>query len=188
MRVEDSFEVAASPDEAWSLLMDVPRVIPCLPGAELTETVDESNWKATMAVKLGPVSLTFATDVTREDADAETRRARLSARARELRGRGSGQATIESTVTPTGAGTRVDVVADMALSGAIAQYGRGIVQPVASQMIASFARCLEAQLTAAPAEAEAAVAAQAKPVSGLSLGVRALGQALAGVVRRLFRR
>jgi hypothetical protein len=71
--------------------MDVPRVIPCMPGTELTEAVDDANWKAKMTVKLGPMSFAFATDVKREEADEAARRARLSARAREERGRGGGQ-------------------------------------------------------------------------------------------------
>src|ERR1044072_9640627 len=97
-RREISFEVPAPPEAAWDLLMDMPRVIPCMPGAQLDETVDDSNWKATVQVKLGPISLSFATDVKREEAEQAARRTRLSARAREKRGRGDAQAAIESAV------------------------------------------------------------------------------------------
>jgi len=188
MRLENTFEVPAPPEQAWALLLDVPRVIPCMPGAELNEVVDETNWKATMQVKLGPISLTFATDVEREEADETARRVRLSAKARELRGRGSGQATIESTLAALDGGTRVDIVTDLSLAGAVAQHGRGIVQDVSAQLVRRFADCLEAQLVAAPAEAEAAVAESGKPVSGLSLGLAAVGRAFGRLVRRLFRR
>ena len=87
MRLENSFEVPAPPEAAWDLLMDMPRVIPCMPGAKLDETLDDSNWKATVQVKLGPISLAFATDVKREEADEAARRTKLSARAREARRR-----------------------------------------------------------------------------------------------------
>jgi len=100
VRLENSFEVPAPPEQAWALLMDVPRIIPCMPGAKLDETIDDSHWKATMAVKLGPISLSFITDVAREEEDESARRAKLSAKAREARGRGNAQATIESTLTP----------------------------------------------------------------------------------------
>jgi carbon monoxide dehydrogenase subunit G len=83
VKLENSFEVPASPEEAWALLMDVPRIIPCMPGGTLDEAVDAENWKATMAVKLGPISLSFKTDVKREESDEAARRAKLSARARE---------------------------------------------------------------------------------------------------------
>lgn len=184
MQLENSFEVPASSDAAWALLMDVPRVIPCMPGAELTEVVDDSTWKATMSVKLGPISLRFATDVRRESVDEAARRVRLVASARELRGRGAARATIESSLASHDGGTRIDVVTDLALTGPVAQYGRGMVQDVASQLVGSFADCLKRQLAASPEEAAAAVAAQAKPVSGLRLGLRALVRAIG----RLFRR
>ena len=66
MRLENSFDVPAQPEGAWALLNDVPRIVPCMPGAELTDVVDGNTWKATMHVKLGPISLQFATDVKRE--------------------------------------------------------------------------------------------------------------------------
>jgi uncharacterized protein len=179
VRIENSFEVAAPPEAAWELLMDVPRVIPCMPGAQLTETVDDDHWKAAMAVKLGPISLNFDTAVARETADAEARRAVLSADAREAKGRGSARATIESTLAAQEAGTRVDIVTDLALTGPVAQYGRGLVQSVAAQLTASFAACLQAQLAPqAPVEVstEAAVSPPRPPVpvSGLRLGLKAL--------------
>ncbi len=110
VKLENSFEVPAPPKHAWALLMDVPRIIPCMPGAKLDEAVDDANWKATMAVKLGPISLSFKTDVKREEADEAVWRAKLSAKAREARGRGNASATIESSLTPQDGGTRVDIV------------------------------------------------------------------------------
>lgn len=188
MRLENSFEVPAQPNQAWDLLMDVPRVIPCMPGASLTEVVDESTWKATMQVKLGPIALSFATDVKREEADETARRIRLSARAREVRGRGGGQATIESSLAALDGGTRVDIVTELSLTGAVAQYGRGIVQDVSSQLVARFAECLKAQLVGAPEEAQSAVAESGQPVAGLSLGLRALARSLGRFFRRLLGR
>ncbi len=142
MRLENSFEVAASPEAAWRLLNDVPRVVPCMPGAELTEVVDENAWKATMQVKLGPISLQFLADVTREQVDEAARRVVLAAKAREARGRGSAQATIESTLAEAAAGTQVAIVTDLTLQGAVAQYGRGIVADVAAQLTGRFADCM----------------------------------------------
>jgi carbon monoxide dehydrogenase subunit G len=184
VRIESSFEVPVAPEQAWDLLTDVPRVIPCMPGATLTETVDEANWKAKMSVKLGPISLSFDTDVKREEADEAARRARLSARARESRGRGAATATIESSLAALDGGTRVDVVTDLQLTGAVAQYGRGIVQDVSQQLLQSFANCLKAQLAAAPEEAEAAVAGQAGPVAGLRLGLGAFWRSITRIFRR----
>ena len=185
MLLENSFDVPARPEVAWELLNDVPRVIPCMPGATLTETVNGSAWKARMDVKLGPVALTFATDVHREEADREALRATLAADARELRGRGAGRARIESSLVPQGAGTRVLIRTDLTLSGAVAQSGRGLVEAVSAQLVKSFADCLAAQLAGSEAEAAAAVEAQAGPVKGHSLALRALAHRASQFFRRL---
>jgi hypothetical protein len=187
MRLENSFEVPASRQAAWDLLMDVPRIVPCMPGATLTETVSGDAWKADMAVKLGPISLTFATDVTRESADPAAGSVILSAKAREKRGRGGAQARIESSLTEVEGGTRVDIATELTMSGAVAQYGRGIVQDVSAQLVQRFADCLKAQLAAETPEQAAAAAAehQAQPVQGLSLGIGAVVRSLARFVRRL---
>src|SRR5919108_1733285 len=183
MRLENAFEVPAAPEEAWRLLNDVPRVIPCMPGAELVETVDETHWKATMHVKLGPIALQFATDVERTEVDDEAQRAVLTAKARELKGRGGAQATIVSSLAATGSGTKVEIATDLSLQGAVAQYGRGIVADVANQLVGRFADCLAAQLQdeeeAVPAEAaqeaRAGVAPPTvQPVGGLGLALGAL--------------
>jgi uncharacterized protein len=193
MKLENTFEVPASKQAAWDLLMDVGRVVPCMPGAQLTETVSDSAWKADMNVKLGPISLTFATDITRDGVDESASSVVLHAKAREKRGRGGAQAAIQSSLTDVEGGTRVDIVTDLTLSGAVAQYGRGIVQDVSGQLVTRFADCLRAQLAAstsgteeAAVEAAEAVAEQAKPVSGISLGVGAFFRSIGRMFGRLF--
>jgi uncharacterized protein len=189
VKLENSFDVPASPEAAWDLLMDVPRVIPCMPGAELIETIDESHWKARMRVKLGPISLSFLTDVTREEVDEAERRVKLAAKAREERGRGAANATIESSLQSEGARTQVMTVTDLALTGMAAQFGRGLVEDVTVQLLDSFAYCLEQQLKAEPGNPSAASSAAPEPpepraVSGLAVGAAAM-RSLAGRHKRL---
>ena len=184
MRLENSFHVGAPAERAWDLLMDVPRVVPCMPGATLDETVDDSHWKATMQVKLGPIGLTFATDVERTEADEAARRVKLVANARETRNRGRATATIESSLAAANGGTRVDIVTDLSLSGAVAQYGRGMIEDISSRMVTSFSSCLQAQLGESTEEAEAAVAAQGRPISGLSLFFGSLWRRIGRLVGR----
>ena len=169
MRLENSFEVSAPPEQAWALLLDVPRVVPCMPGAELTETVDDAHWKAQIAVKLGPMSMTFGADVARAEVDEAARRVVLQTKARELKGRGGATATIESSLEPTDGGTRVSVVTDLQLSGPAAQFGGPVVKTVAGQLTEQFAACLQGQL----AESPAPVAPQ-RPVGGFSVLLRGL--------------
>jgi len=177
--LENSFEVPAPPERAWALSNDVPRIVPCMPGAELTEVLGENAWKATLHVKLGPIALQFATDVTREEADAAARRVVLAAKAREVRGRGGAQATIESSLAAAEGGTRVSIVTELTMQGAVAQYGRGVVGDVAGQLTKRFAECVAQQLGD-----ERPAPAQATPVGGLRLALGALWRSFV----RLFRR
>jgi carbon monoxide dehydrogenase subunit G len=146
MRIENSFDVSAPPEAAWRLLNDVPTVVPCMPGAELQETVGENAWKAKLHVKLGPIALQFAAEVTREQMDESAGRVLLAVKAREARNRGSADATIESTLAAHDGGTRVAIVTELMLRGTVAQYGRGVVPDVARQLTAQFAECIAAKL------------------------------------------
>jgi len=150
MRLENSFEVAAPADAAWRLLTDVPTVVPCMPGAELVEVVGANAWKATLHVKLGAIALRFLADVTREEMDEAAGRVVLAVKAREARGRGSADATMDSLVADVNGGTRIDVTTELTLRGAVAQYGRGIVADVASQLTTRFADCLARKLAETP--------------------------------------
>jgi carbon monoxide dehydrogenase subunit G len=174
VRLENSFEVAAPVDAAWRLLNDVPEVVPCMPGAELVEVTGENAWKARLHVKLGPIALQFLTDVTREHMDEAAGRVVLATNAREAKGRGSAEATIESTLAAVAGGTRVDIATELTLRGAVAQYGRGVVADVASRLTTQFADCIAAKLADAPV-------AEQKPIGGIRL-------VLGAVLRRLFHR
>ena len=174
MRVENAFDVPASVDEAWRLLNDVPEVVPCMPGAELVEVVGDDAWKAKLHVRLGPIALQFLADVTREQVDEAAHRAVLAVKAREAKGRGSAEATIESSLAAAEAGTHVALVTELALRGAVAQYGRGVVADVASRLTAQFAECIAAKLVAAPA----APPPEAAPIGGLRLVLGAFWRSL----------
>jgi carbon monoxide dehydrogenase subunit G len=150
VQIENSFEVDAPVEAAWRLLNDGPAVVPCMPGATLVGGGADDTWKATLDVKLGPISLQFLTDVRREEADEEQRRIVLSAKAREARGRGNAQATIESRLAEANGGTRVEITTDVRLQGVVAQYGRGVIGDVAARMPEQFAACVEKTLGSSP--------------------------------------
>jgi carbon monoxide dehydrogenase subunit G len=179
MRLENSFHVPASVEQAWRLLNDVPSVVPCMPGAELVEVVDENTWKAKLHVKLGPIALQFLADVAREQIDEAGGRVVLAVKAREAKGRGSADATIESTLAGADGGTQVGIVTELTLRGAVAQYGRGVVADVASRLTAQFADCIAGKLADSPSPSPSPEpTAGTAPIGGLRLLLGALWRSL----------
>jgi carbon monoxide dehydrogenase subunit G len=165
MEFDNAFEVPLPADEAWKVLMDIRRIAPCLPGAELTEVVDDRTYKGKVGVRLGPVSLAFAGTVKFEEIDDVNHRAKVAAQGSDAKGRGAANATATFHLEPVNGGSKVLVHTNLTLSGAVAQYGRGvgIIQITAAQIITQFANNLKAQLGPVVAAAPAAAAASAAP-------------------------
>ena len=153
MEFDNSFDVPLAPAQAWAVLMDIPRIAPCMPGAELTEVVDRQNFGGKISVRLGPVSLAFAGRVQIDSIDETDHSARVKAQGNDAKGRGGANATATFRVEPAGAGSKVIIHTDLMLSGAVAQYGRGVgmIQATAAQIINQFANNLRAQLAQQPA-------------------------------------
>jgi uncharacterized protein len=194
MEIENSFEVPAPVEQVWSFLLDVERVAPCMPGAELTETIDDSNWKGKVRIKLGPVSLNYSGKVMMVERDDVAHRVVLKASGMEQRGKGGASATITSSLEPLDGGTRVSVLQDLTIQGQAAQFSRGMMQDVSAKLTQQFADNLkqnmgatrETTATATSGAASPGPAVSAKPVSGIQLGLSALGSALARFFKRLF--
>ncbi len=196
MLIENEFTVATPVDELWAFLLDVERIAPCMPGAELTETIDERSWKGKVGMKFGPVALTFAGTVQMTERNDEAHRAVLHAKGMEQKGKGAANATVTSWLEPAGDDrTTVKMTADIALTGAAAQLSRGLMPEISKKLTQQFADCLEATMNAQGPSAKpdddtaaaATVAAPvAKPVGGVELGLSALWSIVKDFIRRLF--
>src|ERR1700760_3504715 len=159
MKLENEFTVPASVDQAWAVLLDVPRVAPCLPGAAIEEGESEDGtYNGTMTIKIGPITARYKGTVSIQEADETEHRVAMRAQAKDARGQGTAAATITSTMTETGEGTRITVVTDMRVTGPAAQFGRGVMQDVSAKMMRQFAECLAEQMEIPPAPPEAAPA------------------------------
>jgi len=191
LEFDNSFEVPLPVAEAWVVLMDIERIVPCVPGAELTEVVDKDNFKGKVSVRLGPVALTFAGRAEFEERDDQTFSARVKAQGSDSKGRGGANADVTFRLVSTGAATTlVEIHTNLQLSGSVAQYGRGVgmITDVASQIIGKFADCLRDQVTDAEVsgETEAVPPPQAAPVSVASIGLRALWNSVVKSIKRIF--
>ncbi|MFI5054970.1 MAG: SRPBCC family protein [Actinomycetota bacterium] len=190
MLIKNDFTVPRSIDDVWAYLLDVEKVAPCMPGAELTETVDDRNWKGKLNMKFGPVAMSFAGTVALEERDDAAHRVKLHAKGMEQKGKGAANATVTSWMEPGDDGTHVFMEADITLTGAAAQLSRGLLPEVSKRLTAQFAECLRATLEANEgatdtAQAPAPVAA-AKPVGGIGLGLAAMWSSIVGFFKRLF--
>ena len=187
MKLEHSFEVAAPLDRVWETMIDVERVAPCLPGAEITEAGEDGVYEGAFTVKLGPTTASYAGKLELAEVDDAAHRVRMRANGRDKRGQGSAKATIASSMAASGGVTRVEVVTDFTLTGRLARFGRGgMIEDVSNRLVGDFVSCLKA--TIEPAEgggdAPAAAAATPQPVRGGAL----LGSVLWARIKRFFRR
>jgi len=154
MKLENEFTVDVPVEDVWSVLLDLERVTPCLPGAALTEESGD-EYKGDMKVRLGPVSQEYQGTVKIEEADESEHRAVIRAEGKDARGQGTASATITSTLQDEGNGsTKVHVETDMQLTGRAAQFGRGVQQDVAAKLLNRFAECLENEIMGGGAEEE----------------------------------
>ncbi len=198
MELNNSFEVAADPASVWELFLDVERVVPCMPGAELTETVADGSYEGKVTVRLGPVAMTYKGSVVITERDEASRRVVLEAKGMETRGKGTAAATVTTRIHPSEGGTRVDIVTDLTLSGAAVQYGRGMVGDVSQRLTGEFADCLRQHFAAPRPEVEvaaggsppasAAPAPTARPIKVFRLALWTVWRALVRGVKRVFGR
>jgi uncharacterized protein len=211
MKLEHSFQVSAPLERVWDALIDVERVAPCLPGAEITEAGEDGTYRGTFSVRLGPTTAAYRGQLAMEEVDAAAHRAVMRATGQDKRGQGSAKATIVSTMREEGGATTVEVETDLTITGRLARFGRGgMIEDVSNRLLRDFSDCLQKTIETAEATPEAAAsepggeglpgqelpeagtptaatatsASQAKPVGGFSLLLRALLDR----IRRAFRR
>lgn len=184
MLLSNDFEVAQPVDKVWAFFGDVPQVAACLPGAELTEDLGEDTYGGGVGIRMGPVKLEFdgrARIVERDDA---AKRMVIDASGADKKGRGQASMTVTAVLTSEGRGTKVHLEQDLQLSGAAAQYGRGMISDVTTVLMGQFAANAQQRIDAL--ERGETVTATAKPASGLAIGLQAARMALMRVFRRFF--
>jgi len=173
MKIENSFRIDLPIESAWMTLLDIPSLVSCMPGAKLLAVEDERSYRGQVILKLGPVSVAFRGRARLVEVDETQHRVQATASGTEEKGRGSAQADVSFQLSPDGSGTRVNVVSDIALAGAVAQYGRaqGVIADMAQVMIDTFAQNLSRMIESAlPAVAGAASTAKpAAPAPAISV-------------------
>jgi carbon monoxide dehydrogenase subunit G len=184
MEITDSFRVSTPIDATWNVLLDIEGLAPCLPGAQLQE-IEGDEYRGVVKVKVGPITAQYKGTAKLAEVDETNRRIVIDAAGRDTRGQGNAKATIVVTMSPEGAGTKVDVATDLSITGKVAQFGRGVLADVSSKLMGQFVENLERDvLTSAGGgdtshtggayeqALESAVAAAPAPVNGSASGPR----------------
>jgi len=182
MQLENSFQVGAPPDRVFAYLLDINKVVGCVPGAELSEVVDPTTFKGKVKVKVGPITVAYSGTARISERDDAQRTATLTAEGRETTGPGSARASANMKVQTAGEGSLVEIVTEYHVAGRVAQFGRGVMEDVSKRLIHDMAACIQANVEAAEDpvpddDVSAAVAGStpapapqtAKPVSAFAL-------------------
>jgi uncharacterized protein len=179
MRFENRFAVDAPLEEVWDAVLDVERVAPTVPGAQVLERTGEDAYKVAIKVKVGPMSMTYRGEVEIVERDAAEHRAVMKARAKESRGQGMADAGVTMVLSSDDGRTAATVTTEVQLSGKVATMGQGVLQDVSGRLVETFAQNLAAMLEGAeeppPADAAAGrpatqAAAASEPAGALDLG------------------
>ncbi len=191
MLIKNEFEVAEPVERVWRFFDDIPQVAACLPGAELTEDLGGDKYKGKVAVRMGPVRLQFAGTADITERDEPAKRVVVHASGADEKGRGQASMVVTATLAQAGPGnrgTRVGVTQDLQLSGAAAQYGRGMIGDVTAVLMRDFSANMQDRIERLERgeSAEQIAAAGTTPASGFTLAIRAAQMALARVFRRFF--
>lgn len=154
MELTERFVVPAAVDRVWQLFDDVPEVVACMPGAEVTERVDDRTYNARLSIAVGPIRPKFdvRAAIARDDAAYE---GRIDVHAVDKRGGSQARAQIVYKLVQEGEGTAVELIQNVALSGPLAQFGRtGVIEDINAQMTRQFAECLAEKLAVPPSSEE----------------------------------
>jgi carbon monoxide dehydrogenase subunit G len=193
--ITKTFVVKAPPDAVWAFLTDPQRVARSLPGAAITEKLDEKTWLGTVTVKVGPVQSSYRGKAVFERLDPTTRTAEIVATGQDVRGKGGADMRLTSSVKELERGeVEVSAVAKVNVTGILAQMGRGMIQDVSDQMFQVLSQRMRAELEAtSPPSTQAAKAAatpagspssSAEALDVGSMGAKAVSRAAGRAVRR----
>ena len=192
MQLENSFSVNAPPDRVFAYLLDINKVVGCVPGAELSEVVDPATFKGKVKVKVGPITVAYNGTARITDRDDAARSAAIEAEGRETTGPGSARAKAVMKVDAEGSGSMVKISTDYSVAGRVAQFGRGVMEDVSRRIVNEMAACIKANVeggeqhaaavSGGSVSADAPAPVTARPVNAVPLFFQVLWEG----IRRLF--
>jgi carbon monoxide dehydrogenase subunit G len=180
MRLTDEFFVSTAPDRAYSMLLDLERIAPCVPGAGIEPPDSDGNYVGRVSVKLGPMKFVYSGRVRIAESDAATRTAVIAGEGKATGGADTARIRSVMHVATEDTGSRVTITTDLDIKGRAAQMGQGVIIDVSRRLVSQAAACIEARLSAPDGTADADLPT-AGPVGGISLMASVVGSRLRGI-------
>jgi carbon monoxide dehydrogenase subunit G len=147
MKFEQTIDLpGASPDRVWDFVMDVPSMAKCIPGCDGVEDLGNNQYKATVKIKVGPIGLTLASNISIVEKNEADRTASLLVEAADKRVGGAVKATMAMKLTPEGEGSKLEVITDANVMGRIGDFGQPIIRKKADQTLQEVAENLRKAL------------------------------------------
>src|SRR5271168_5180468 len=180
LQIQKTFQVNEPLEKVWSFLSDTRKVAACVPGAQITEQVDEKTYKGAIRVKVGPSVTDYKGEVQIVRLDTQNHEIEILGKGQDVRGRGSASMKMTGKLRALdNGGTEITSTSELNVVGILAQMGSRVITEVSNIMFGEFTKNFQARLEQ-PADAPDTGAAAAKPISGASLA----WQAAKGVFRR----
>ena len=193
MIITSDFEVAEPVDKVWKFFDDIPQVASCLPGAELTKDLGDDKYEGKVAIRMGPVRMQFNGTADIVERDDAAKKIVVDAAGADEKGRGQAAMKVSATLSAKGRATLVAVTQDLQLSGAAAQYGRGMISDVSAILMRDFALSMQDRIerlergeSAEQIAAALASTGGTRSAQGFTIALRAARMALTRVFRRFF--
>ena len=187
VRLEKTFPLPGSADAAWAVLRDIDAVAGCMPGAKITERIDEQHFKGTVSVKFGPASMAFRGDVQIVSQDAASRTLKLAGKGTDATGSSGAAMDLEARIEAVDAGSSQLVgISEVSVSGKAAAFGGRMMDSVAEQVLKQFAADFGARVQAQGPSAAAAQAAPAPAEAAQLDGVALAWSVVKNWLRSLF--
>jgi carbon monoxide dehydrogenase subunit G len=193
IKIEKTFQVHEPLESVWQFISDPRKVANCLPGAQITETVDERTFKGVIKIQVGPSVTDYKGQVFIERIDNEKHEIELVGKGQDVRGKGSASMKMTGKVKSLPDGkTEVATVAEVNVVGLLAQMGGRMIQEVSNQVFAQFtanftARLQQERTSSGDPAASRAGAEDAKPIQAVPVLLSAARDSVAGSIRRMFK-
>ena len=187
---EQTFQVQAPIAQVWALLSDPRKVATCVPGATITEQVDDKTYRGSISVKVGPSVTDYKGSVQIVRMDAQNYELEILGKGQDVRGKGSASMKMTGKLRSLpGGGTEVISVSEVNVIGILAQMGARVINEVSNVMFQEFTRSFQERLQQESTDAQAsgasnAPAPAARPISGLSLVLKGLWSAIVGLFKK----